>query len=134
MPPLVDAHDPVLPDICREGEIRRQLLSPRSQEKFRGYKNIADSDGPLIFPPLPHDHTFVVTSSLMQMLTSRGLFSGIPSKDPHAHIAKVRVVCKIFVGRLDLNMYAIELRVFRLSLMGEATILFTELPYNSILP
>ena len=40
------------------------------------------------------DHTFVVTSSLMQMLTARGLFLGLPSKDPHAHIAKVRVVCE----------------------------------------
>ncbi|XP_069144451.1 uncharacterized protein [Solanum lycopersicum] len=33
-------------------------------------------------------HTFVVTSSLMQMLTARGLFSGIPSEDPYDHIGK----------------------------------------------
>ena len=36
----------------------------------------------------------MVTSSLMQMLTARGLFSGLSSEDPHAHIAKVRAVCK----------------------------------------
>ena len=64
------------------------------QEYYRGYDNIVDSDGLLVLPPLPPDHTFVVTSSLMQMLTTRGLFSGLPSEDPHAHIAKVRAVCK----------------------------------------
>ena len=68
----------------------------------------------------------------MQMLTASGLFSGIPSDDPHDHISKVRAVCKICVGRPDLNMDVIELRIFHLSLTGEATIWFTELPYNSI--
>ena len=62
------------------------------------------------------------TSSLMQMLTARGLFSGIPSEDPHAHIAKVREVCKIFIGRPDLDLDVIGLRVFPLSLIGEAAI------------
>ena len=68
----------------------------------------------------------------MKMLTSSGLFSGLPSEDPHAHIAKVRALCKSFVGRPDLDLDVIELRVFPLSLKGEAAIWFTELPYNSI--
>ena len=72
----------------------------------------------------------MVTSSLMQMLTARGLFSGLPFEDPQAHIAVVRAVCKSCVGRPDLDV--IGLRVFPLSLMGEAAIWFTELPYNSI--
>ena len=74
----------------------------------------------------------MVTSILMQMLTARGLFSGLPSEDPHAHIAKVRAVCKSCVGRPELEVYVIGLRVFSLSLTGEAAIWFTELPYNSI--
>ena len=74
----------------------------------------------------------MVTSSLMQMLTTRGLFSGLPSEDSHAHIAKVRVVCKSCVGMHDLNLDVIGLRVFPLSLMGVAAIWFTELPYNLI--
>ena len=82
------------------------------QAYYRGYDNIADSDGPLVLPPLPIGHTFVVTSSLMQMLTARGLFSGLPSEDPHAHIAKVRAVCKSCVGRPDLDLDVIGLRVF----------------------
>ena len=75
----------------------------------------------------------MVTSSLMQMLTARGLFSGLPSEDPHAHTAKVRELCKNYVERLDLDLDVIGLRVFPLSVTGETTIWFTELPYNSIL-
>ena len=74
----------------------------------------------------------MVTSSLMQMLTARGFFSGLPSEDPHAHIAKVRAVCKSCVGRPDFDLDVIGLRVFPLSLMGEAAMWFTKLPYNSI--
>ena len=70
----------------------------------------------------------MVTSSLMQMLTASGLFSELPSEDPHAHIAKVRAVCKSCVGRPDLDLDVIGLRVFPLSLTGEAAIWFTELP------
>ena len=74
----------------------------------------------------------MVTSSLMQMLTARGLFSGLPSKDPHTHTTKVRAVCKSCVGRPDLDLDKIGLRVFPLSLSGKAAIWFTELPYNPI--
>ena len=74
----------------------------------------------------------MVTSSLIQMLTARGSFSGLPYEDPHAHIAKVRVVCKRCVGRPDFDMDIIGLTVFPLSLTKEAAIWFTQLPYNSI--
>ena len=114
IPPPIDAHDQLLPENHEEGEIHRQPPAPRFQEYHRGYYNITDSNGPLVLPPLPHDHTFVVTSSLMQMLTARGFFLGLPSEDPHAHIAKVRSVCKSCVGRTDLNMDVIGLRVFPL--------------------
>ena len=89
-------------------------------------------DGPLILPPLPPGHTFIVTSSLIQRITARCLFSGLPSEDPHAHIAKVRAVCKSFVGRPSLDLDVIGLSVFPLSQTGECTIWFTELSYNSI--
>ena len=74
----------------------------------------------------------MVSSSLMQMLTARGLFSGLPSEDPHDHIGKVRAMCKSFVGSPNLDLDVIGLRVFPLSLTGEAAIWFIELPYNSI--
>ena len=69
----------------------------------------------------------------MQILTARGLFSGLPFEDPHCHTAKVRAVCKSCVGRPGLDLDVIGLRVFPHSLTGEAAIWFTELPYNSIL-
>ena len=75
----------------------------------------------------------MVSSFLMQMLTSSDLFSGLPYEDPHAHIAKVRAVCNSCVGRPDLDLDVIGLRVFPLSVTGETAIWFTELPYNSIL-
>ena len=106
----------LLPDDPGENQQRGQNSAPRPQEYYRGYDNMADSDGPLVFPPIPQGHTFVVTSSLMQMLTARGL--------PHALIAKVRAVRKSCVGRLDLDLDVIELRVFPLSLTAEDAIWF----------
>ena len=41
-------------------------------------------------------------------------------------------MCESYVGRPDLNLDVIGLRVFPLLLTGEAAIWFTELPYNSI--
>ena len=64
----------------------------------------------------------MVTNILMQILTARGLFSGIHSKDPNAHIAKVREVCKSCVRRPDLDMDVIGLRVFPLSVKVQAAI------------
>ena len=60
------------------------------------------------------------------------MFLGLPSEDPHAHIAKVRAVCKSCVGRLYLDLDVIGLRVFPFLLTGEAAIWFNELPYNAI--
>uniref|UniRef100_M1DG53 Integrase core domain containing protein n=1 Tax=Solanum tuberosum TaxID=4113 RepID=M1DG53_SOLTU len=82
---------------------------PRLHDNYRSNVNIADSDGPLVLPPLPPGNTFVVNSSLMQILKAKGFFSGLPMEDPHAHIAKLMVVCKRCVGQPDLDMDVIEL-------------------------
>ena len=94
IPAPIDVHGQMLPDAPGEHQQRGQNPVPRPQAYYRDFDNIADSDGPLVFPPLPTGHTFVVTSILMQMLTARGLFSGLPFKDPHAHVAKVRQYAK----------------------------------------
>ena len=74
IPAPVDVHGQMLPDAPGEHQQRGQNLVPRPQAYYRGYDNIADSDGPLVLPPLLTGHTFLVTSSLIQMLTARGLF------------------------------------------------------------
>ena len=100
-PPLIDGHNLVVVNNLGEDKPRRQHLAPRTQKYYRENVNITDYDGPLFKPPLPQGYTFVVTSSLMQILTTRGLFFGLSSEDPHAHISKVRSVCKSYVGRSD---------------------------------
>ena len=72
----VDVHGQMLPDAPGAHQQRGQNPVPRPQAYYRGYDNIADSDGPLVLPPLPIGHTFVITSSVMHMLTARVLFSG----------------------------------------------------------
>ena len=117
LPPPVDANNQLIVENPDEGALSRETPTPCPQEYNRVNINISKSDGPLVLPPLPQGHSFVVTSSFMQMLTARGLFSGLPFEDPHAHIAKLRSVCKICVGRPDLDMDIIGFRVFPLSLM-----------------
>uniref|UniRef100_M1DCH9 Integrase core domain containing protein n=1 Tax=Solanum tuberosum TaxID=4113 RepID=M1DCH9_SOLTU len=65
--------------------------------------NVVELPQPRVVGEENRGHTFMVTSSLMQMLTARGLFSGSPSEDPHAHLAKLRVVCKSCVGNQGRN-------------------------------
>lgn len=93
-----------------------------TQKYYKVNFNIADSDGPLVLPPLPQVYTYVETSILLQILTARGLFEGFVSDNPHAKIQNLRVVCKSWVGRPDWDMDVIGMRVFPLSLTGDATI------------
>ena len=131
-PPPVDAHNEVIAENQAANAMRMQPPITLSQEFYRGNVKINDFDGPLVLPPLSHGLTFVVTSSLMQMLTARGLFLGLPLEYPHAHLANLRAVCKSCVGRPDLDMNVIGFQVFPLSLVREAAIWITELPYKSI--
>ena len=131
-PPPIDAHNQVVAENLADDALRMHPPIPHPQESYRGNINITYSYGTLILPNLPQGHTFMVASSLMQMITVRGLFSKLPYEDPHDHIAKLRSVCKSCVGRPDLDMNVIGLRVFPLLQKGEAAIWFTVLPYNSI--
>ena len=52
IPAPVDVHGQLLPDSPGEQKQRGQNPAPQSQAYYRGYDNIADSDGPLVLPPL----------------------------------------------------------------------------------
>uniref|UniRef100_M1DQY8 Uncharacterized protein n=1 Tax=Solanum tuberosum TaxID=4113 RepID=M1DQY8_SOLTU len=95
---------------------------PRLCDNYKVDFNTVESEGPIILPHLPPGITFMVTSSLMQMLTTRGLFSGMASKDLHGNMVKLRRFCKSCVGQLELDMNVIRLRVFPVSLNGDAPI------------
>lgn len=74
----------------------------------------------------------MVKNILMEILTTRVLFAGVPADGPHAHIIKLNYLCKSCISRPELNMNFIELRVFPLSLTGYAAIWFNEILFNSI--
>ena len=124
-PPLVDSHNLVILENPGDDVLRRQPPAPRPQEFYRVNVNITYSNGPLLLPPLPQGHTFVVTTRFMHMLTAGGLFTMLQSMYPQDHISKLRSVCKSCVGSRDLDIDIIGLRVFPLSLTGEAATLFT---------
>lgn len=63
----------------------------------------------------------------MEIITARGLFLKILSKDLFSQKDKLRTFCKSVVGRQDLDMNIIGLRVCPLSLAEEAAIWLTEL-------
>ena len=67
IPTPVNVHGQMLPDAPGEYQQRGQNPVPRPQAYYRGYVNIADSDGPLVLAPLPRGDTFVVTSILIQI-------------------------------------------------------------------
>ena len=128
IPAPVDVHGQLLPGDPGENQQRGQNPASRPQKYYKGYDNILNSDGTLVFPPLPQGHTFVVTSSLMEMLTNRGLLSGLLSEDPHAHIAKVKAMCREGWFWFGCN------RAKGISSLtdGRGFFWFNKLPYNSI--
>lgn len=60
-PPPVDAHNQVFAKNLDDDTLRIQPPIPCPQEFYRGKINITDSNGPLVLPPVPQGHTFVVT-------------------------------------------------------------------------
>jgi len=91
-----------------------------------------DVTGSIVLPPLPPDTKFALTSGLLQMLNNRGLFAGLASEDPHRHLQNVVFVCKSAMGTPNISMDAIGLRVFPLSLTGNAAVWLSELPPGMI--
>ena len=81
--------------------LRMQPSAPHNL--MRSNANIADNNKSLFLPKLPQGLKVVVKSSLIKMLTMRGLFSGLPWKDAHARISKLRDVCEGCMRRLDLD-------------------------------
>ncbi|MCF7184085.1 retrotransposon gag domain-containing protein, partial [Corynebacterium parakroppenstedtii] len=86
----------------------------------------------IVLPPLPADTKFTVSSELLQMLQNRGLFTGLPSEDPHHHLQNVVFVCKSVMGTQNLSLDVVGLRVFPLSLTSNTAVWLFELPPGTI--
>lgn len=96
----IEAHNQVKVQNELTNDLRMQPPPPQPHDYYMGNVNIADSNGSLVFPLLPPGYTFVVATCLMQMLTSRGLFLGLPSLDPLTRITNIALcVGVVWVGQ-----------------------------------
>lgn len=68
------------------------------RDNYRVDIDTFESKGSIMLPHLPPEHTFVVTRSLVKMLTARVFVSILASEDPYGHMSKLRSVCKCCVG------------------------------------
>lgn len=128
--PLFNDQCPPPPQEVNHPPVQRERVGAWSN--FGLDPNTVDITRAIVLPPLPPNTKFFISSGLLQMLQHRGLFSGLPSEDPHNHLHHVLFICKSMVGNQNLFMDVAGLQVFPLSLTGEATIWLSKLPYNSI--
>lgn len=104
----------------------------RLNDHGRVNMNIAESNRSLVLPTLSLGYTFIVTSILMQIFTMVGSFAGLPVDDQHSHLDRLNFVCISCIGRPDWDINVIRPRVFPMSLTGDATLWFNNIPYNLI--
>ncbi|PHT53364.1 putative alpha,alpha-trehalose-phosphate synthase [UDP-forming] 8 [Capsicum baccatum] len=91
----------------------------------------AGATGAIIPPPLAPRAKFNITSTMIQLLHLKRLFGGLPGDDLNMHLENFVTICKSF-DNPGVGQNAIRLRLFLLSLSGEATLCLNELTIGSI--
>ncbi|PHT51635.1 Pentatricopeptide repeat-containing protein [Capsicum baccatum] len=80
----------------------------------------AGSTRAIIPPPLAPGSKCNITSTMIQLLQLKGLFCGLAGDDPNMHLINFISTCKSF-DNPGVGQNTIRLRLFPLSLSGEAT-------------
>ncbi|KAK4737325.1 hypothetical protein R3W88_001022 [Solanum pinnatisectum] len=87
--------------------------------------------GAKVLPALPPGVKFTITSTMIQLMNLKGMFRGAAGDDANQHLMNFVAICKS-QEIPGVNQTTMGLRLFPLSLTGEATNWLNEMPDDSI--